>query len=255
MLKQKIKLLPTKVDSSISIRFQSEYMLGGLSEDIENLVTAQTTESINDTTDAENLRFMPSITYSLSNMFYKTISSSYVSNVAPNEFASSATTTTAFLSSFYIYKIFDSTIENKQNLLFTGYLNGFNFIGYSSSGYVWNNSFEYADIHIPNSYISSLTGNTFNLYMKMHFYSAKSSHIYPFATGTTTNSEASLYNKLTFNLSTKKYTVTTPFTFYEITNPSYVNLINDSVDSVSIDKPVYPSGNTFTIDGSYITVS
>jgi len=257
MLRQKIQISTADADANIKINLKSEYMLGGLTEDIDNLVTEQTVENINNGVDAEKLRFTPlGMSNFMSAKFYSTGSSTYVTSVAPNEFT--ASTSTAFLNSLYVYKIFDSTIENEQNLLHTGYLNGFNFNGLSSAAYKWNGNYEYGDIHIPNFFIESITGTTFKAYMKMNFYSAKSGIVYPFSrvipTGNTLN-ESDLYQELTFTGSTKKYVFTgTTFTFYEITNPAYVEIINDSVDSISVEKPTYPSGNTFTIDGEYVTV-
>lgn len=256
MLRQKIKISTTGDDAIINIDLKSEYMLGDLSQDIDNLITKETDGSINDTFDEEKLRFMPSTNYSMIANFYSTGSTSYVTNVAPNEFVSSATTSSAFVNSFYIFKVFDSTQENIQNLLHTSYLNGNNFIGFSSNGYPWNLNYEYGDVHIPYSFLDPITANTVNLYAKLFFYSGKSGKVYPFSKNdpTTGGSEADQYNTLTLNRTTKRYTVTTPFSFYEITNPIYVDLVNDSVDSIGIEKPTYPSGNTFTIDGQYVTV-
>lgn len=255
MLKQKIRISTDNTDANLSIYFQSSNNLGGLSEDIDNLVTDQTNASINDTSDGEKNRFtpLPSSNYNLTALFYKINTATYVSNVAPNEFAASAVTSSSFLNSFYVYKIFDTPFENTQQLIHTGYLNGFNFNGYSSAAYKWNNSFEYADIHVPNSFLSTITGNTFNLYMKLNFYSANSGHVYPFSGITTTHIETDLYNTLTFTASTRYYIVS-PFTFKEIKQSAYVDIINESVQSVNIEKPIFPTGNTFTIDGTYINL-
>lgn len=254
MLKQKLKISTTNSDANLNIYFQSSNNLAGLSEAIDNLVTNQTDSSINDTTDQESIRFQPpaNSNYNLTAFFYSTGSTSYVTNVAPNEFASTAVTSNSFLNSFYVYKIYDTTIENTQNLIYTGYLNGFNFNGYSSAAYIWSNVFEYADIRVPNYFLDVLTGNTFNLYMKLNFYSANSGLVYPFSGITTINTEADLYNKLTFTASTRLYSVS-PFTFREIKSSPYVDVINDSVQSLEITKPTYPTGTTFTNTGIYIT--
>lgn len=252
MLRQKIKISTTNSDANLNIYFQSSNNLAGLSEDIDNLVTDQTNLSINDTSDQETMRFLPQLSYNLTAYFYSTGSTSYVTNVAPNEFSASAVTSNNFLNSFYIYKIYDSTIENTQNLIYTGYLNGFNFNGYSSAAYMWSNAFEYADIQIPIYFLSLQTGTTFNLYMKLNFYSANSGLVYPFSGITTTNTEFDLYNELTFTASTRLYSVS-PFTFKEIKPSAYVNIVNESVQSLEITKPTYPTGTTFTITGQYIT--
>lgn len=254
MLKQKFKISSTNSDANLNIFFTSSNNLGGLSEEIDNLVTDQTNTSINGTSDEENIRFQPANSnYNLTAYFYNTTTLTYVTNVAPNEFAPSAVTSSNFLNSFYVYKIYDTPSENTQNLIYTGYLNGFNFNGYSSAAYKWTEAFEYSDIHVPISYISGLSADTFSLYMKLNFYSANSGHVYPFS-GTTTNSnkEIDLYNVVTFTGSTKMYNVST-LTFKEIKQSAYVDIINESVESLNIDKPVFPTGNTFTTGGQYIT--
>lgn len=258
MLKFKVKLLPAGTsDTEVNINLNSEYMLGGLSEDIDNLVTGETDESINDTEDGEKLRFMPSAAPMMKTWFFSTGSSIYVTNVAPNEFTTASTSTSEFKNSLYIFKIFDSTQEEVQNLIHTGYLNGFNFSGLSSN-YLWNENFEYGDIHVSKYFLDGLTRSTVDLYMKINFYSAKTGRVYPFSrinpTTGNTLTEADLYNKLTFNPSTKRYIITLPFDFYEITNTQYVELINDSVESVEVAKPTYPNGNSFDNSGRYVTI-
>jgi hypothetical protein len=257
MLKQKVKLSTTGEDANIFIDFSSEYKFGGLEEDIEKLIEEETNISINSTADGEKTRFMPSASVSLSVNFYRNSTASYVTNVAPNEFTSADIKSSQFLNSFFTYSVFDTTNENVQEQLHTGYLNGANFNGINSV-YTWSSKFEYPDIHIPNSFLAAQTTSTFSAYMKLNFYSGKSGKVYPFSKAnpltTSPFSEVNIYNKLTFDLTTKKYTVTSPFSFYEITNPSYVNVINQSVESVAVEKPTYPTGNTFTLDGKYINV-
>jgi len=254
MLKHTIKIPSNNQDSNVKLFFESKNNLAGLSEDITNLITDQTDGSINTGSDGEKLRFTPSLNYAMTAYFYKTATLSYVTNVAPNEFTSGDITSDSFKNSFYIYKIFDSPEENNQNLLHTGYINGFNFVNGYTSLYNWDtNNFEYGDIHIPNSFLVSLTGDTFFAYMKLNFYSAKSGVVYPFSGITASNTESDLYNKMTFIVSTKRYTVST-FIFKEVKNTAYVNQVNDSVDSLSLEKPTFPSGTTFTTDGNYVTL-
>lgn len=254
MLKQKIKISTVGDDAIVNIGFKSVYNLGGLSQDIENLVSYETDSSVNSVVDEEKRRFSPNKNYTIGMEFYSTGTTNYVTNVAPNEFTTGDTLSSQFTNSFYVYKVYDSPFQNTQNLLHTGYINGFSFAGNNVSIYPWTGSSEYTDIHLPISFLDSITATTFNLYMKMNFYSAKSGKVYPFSGITTTNTENDLYNKLTFTGSTKKYS-TPPlsnFTFKEITNPEYVALVNDSISSISLEKPTYPSGNTFTTDGVYL---
>lgn len=252
MLRHKIRVSSVDDDANINIGFKSVHDLGGLSQDVENLISKETDSNINPVVDEEKRRFTPSGATTVSMYFYSTGTTSFVNTVAPNEFTVNDILTQQFRSSFYVYKIFDSPFENNQNLVNTGYVNGFSFTGISST-YVWNNGFEYTDIHIPLSYLNNVTAITSSLYLKMNFYSGKSGKIYPFSGITTTNTELDQYATLSINKISKTYTTPTDFRFKEIRNQIYVDLINDSIESLSLEKPTYPSGNTFTTDGYYVT--
>jgi hypothetical protein len=323
MLIQKIEISKNSEDSNINIFLESKYNLGGLSEDIGNLITNKSEGSINVGTDGENLRFLPLSGYALK-VFFLT------NNIYQTIVPIGDTSSDAFKNSFYIYQIFDTPFEDNQKLLYTGYLNGFNFNGIDSSQYSWASSFEYADIHIPNSFLTSQTGNTFYGYMKLFFYNASQGNVIPFDAAGITNTEADLYNKMTFtipyinrngsidnysgnarflcsghglvvndlikinsNVSTYNglfyvnfgnvdqllirrtptgaYTAyvsnasitwskvfptysVSPFIFNQINNSSYTDSINNSVDSLSIEKPTFPTGNQFTDHGTYLSI-
>lgn len=251
MLKQKIYLSTAGVDANLNIAFKTNYNLAGFSEDIDRLVSGQTASSINIPNDGESVKFAPATSYLLKVYFYSTGSTSFVGKIAPNEFTISSITTSSFNNSFYIYKIFDSPFENNQNLIYTGYLNGYNFNGLSSTGYTWTTFYEYSDIHISNTYLASLSADTFSLYMKLNFYSAMSGNVYSFTGTTFTNTENDLYNVFTFTKSTQQYSVTAPLTFYELHNPDYSAIINDSVSSLEFKQQIYPTGTTFTNQGIY----
>lgn len=255
MLKHKIKISPSNFDQSINLYLNTNTSLSGLSEDIENLVTDKSDENINNGVDGEAVRFQPvtGTSYTMTAFFYRNSTSSYVSNVAPNEFTSGDITSQSFLKSFYIIEVYDTPLENTQKLLYNGYLNGFNFRGYSSSGYVWNNTYEYVDIHIPNSLLAAQTGTSIVFYLKIAFYSAKTGIVYPFNKTQTPLSEQQQYHAITANTLTMYYQMPVLFTFYENINTNYVNVVNENTDSLPIQDQTFPIGNTFTVDGDYIT--
>ena len=93
--------------------------------------------------------------------------------------------------------------------------------------------------------------------MKLNFYSAKSGKVYPFfnLANNAITTEEKMYFKLLLNQTTMEYSFVqsgATITAREIVNPSYFNLINSTVQSVPLEIPVYPTGNTFTENGIYI---
>jgi hypothetical protein len=254
MLKYKIQISPTGVDQNIPVNIKNETHLSGLSDDILNLVTDQTQLAINPTQDGEKRRFLPLNPVNINFMFWN--GSSYVNNISPIDFPSiTATTTEAYTNSFYVCQVFDSAVEDKQNLLHNGYLNGFQFsLSTLSSNYAWSNNYEYADIHIPKYFLDTLTANTFQLYMKFLFYSGKTGKLHPFFTGTTVSAEKDIYLRAIFDHTTRTYVLSNGLVFSEFTNSDYVDTVNANVASVNIQKPVYPTGTTFTTDGQYVSL-
>lgn len=254
MLKYKIQISPTGVDQNIPVNFKNETHLSGLSDDILNLVTDQTQLAINPSQDGEKRRFTPLTSTNITFDFWN--GSSYVGNISPIDFTSiTATTTDAYTNSFYVCQVFDSAVGDKQNLLHNSYLNGFQFsLSTLVSTYIWSNLYEYADIHIPKYYLDTLTANTFQLYFKFLFYSGKTGKVHPFFTGTTVNTENDIYLRVDFNHLTRTYTLNNSLVFSEFTNTDYIDVVNANVSSVNIQKPVYPTGTTFTTSGQYVSL-
>lgn len=252
MLKYKIQISSNGNDFTVPVSFKNETHLGDLSQDIDNLVTDQTQLAINPEQDGEKIRFVPTASSVLTAYFWN--GSSYVQNISPLDFPSvTALTTNAYINSFYIYQLYDTTNEFKQTLYHTGYINGFQFTNGLTSHYSWNTTYEYSDIHLPKYFLDTLTANTFTMYMKLTFYSALTGKVHPFHHINPIVSESDMYLSLAFNLSGRTYTMNNS-SFYEFNNVDYVNKINSNIDSITLLKPAYPSGNTFTVAGQYITV-
>lgn len=252
MLKYKIQISPTGSDLTVPVGFKNEVHLSGLSQDIENLVTNQTQLAINPEQDGEKRRFVPTSSSILTANFWN--GSSYVSNVSPLDFPSvTAVTTDAYINSFYVCQFYDTTNEYVQTLHHTGYINGFQFTNGITSQYSWNNMYEYSDIHLPKYFLDTITANTFSMYFKLNFYSAATGKVHPFHHVNPVNSESDIYFQMSFNLTGRTYTMGNS-SFYEFTNPAYVAQVNSNIESTNILKANYPSGNTFTVTGQYITI-
>jgi hypothetical protein len=246
-------------DQNMQIRLNSEANLSGYDDDVMALIDNKTDESINDISDGEKRRFLPSQSLSLNFLFFST-GGTYTNKVAQLDFPSSGTTykSVAMRQSFYVVQVYDSVKEESQLKLHTGYYNGNDFTKYTNTSiYPYNLNLEYTNLYFRTSYLAAHTGNT-HVYVKFSFYSAKSGKIYPFynlaKSGSTT--EDRLYFDAILVPSGMTYYfsgITNTLYAKEIVNSQYVTFINTTVDSLSNQKPVYPSGNTFTDSGQYVT--
>lgn len=251
-------------DKKLVIPFGGINNLLGYDDDMETLVSNETDNSINNETDLEVRRFKSAISTNFEMWFHFWNGLSYVfpnsqTSLAPLDFAANGLTSSSseVRNSFFIIQIFDSFDEDIQKKLHTGYFNGYDFTtraGSSglSTNYVVDNDSEFLSLYIQNSFFEGMSGLV-TLYAKFFFYSAQSSKFYPFSNIQSPTTVQSIYIPITFNLNTYTYTYPTNLIdFYEITNPAYATLINDTVDSLPVQQTKYPSGNTFTSDGIYI---
>lgn len=251
MLKYSLQISSVGKDLNLNLGLKNKIGFSGFDNDTENLIFDQTNENINDVADGEKTRFMPSTGRTITFSFWS--GSTFVNKISPLEFNNSYIGSSQIINSFYVCQIYDSPIQDKQLLLHTSYINGYTFSNTLNSVYNWSKINEYCDIHILNSFLDNLTATTVNLYFKFSFYSGKSGKVFPFYNLSSTSiAEDKLYYVSNFNLSTKIYNLTTNFSLREVTNNQYVTLINDSVTSNNIEKPVYMSGTTFTTTGQYI---
>jgi len=251
MNRYKIKL-DGLTDQNITISIKGSGNLLGYDDDVLSLVEDQTVDSINNVSDAEVRRFVPAADYSIQFQFWNGFS--YVTSVAPLEFAPTDYTTAAAKNSFYVIQVFNSYRDEVNTKLHTGYFNGYDFTKTSLfSSYQYTSSMEFSNLYLPQEFLESLTGNT--VYVKMLFYSAKSGKFYSFTNdniGVTTQEK--MYQAFTLDPVNMTYTLSpTPMVFKELLNSAYDQFINDPTASFNIEKTNYPSGNTFTIDGNYIT--
>lgn len=244
MLKYNVRISPVGNDLNLTFPLSSKSNLGGLTQDIQDLITDQSNSSINSVTDGEKIRFTPDGFTGIT--FW---------NGTITGFTSSEVKTQAYVNSFFILQIYDTPLSDTQTLLHTSYINGYYFSTGVTSVFDWTSEFEYADLHISKNYLDGFSGNTDNVYCKTHFYNAKTGKIDPFydvyATGDT---ESILYKTLVLNKTNRTYSISGNMHFVKINNSDYVELINDSIESFNVEKPTYPTGNTFNPNGTYTTI-
>lgn len=244
------------VDNTLTIPIGGANNLLGYDDSLEALIENETSASVNDVSDLETRRILPLNNANI--QFYFWNGFTYVNTVAPMEFAASAYSTTAAKTSFYVVQLFDNFNDENQKKLHTGYYNGFDFARNSlSANYQYNSTIEFSNFYLSESYLDSLTGIT-KVYAKFIFYSAKSGKFYPFFNYNdhTLNTQQQLYHTILLNPSARTYSFASnynPIVVRELVNAQYSAFINNTVSSFSLKKPVYPSGNTFTNDGVYIT--
>lgn len=258
-MKLQIKLSTN--DKNIRIPAIGRNNMLGYDDNVESLVNSNTVQSINNVSDAEVRRFKPQTNFRLKFLFFN--GSSFVDDLAPTEFTNSDLGTTALGLSFYLIQLYNSFDGNTQKKYHTGYFNGYdfnkldaNYLFYYDSPTQYNH--EFTNIYLPQDLIDSMSGQSTYFYVRFSFYSGKSGKIYSFNNDDlSSTTEEKLYKKILINPTTFTYTfspIFTPMSFKEITNAAYNTLINNTANSVNVEKPVYPNGNTFTTDGTYTTV-
>jgi len=259
----KLQLKLSSNDKNIIIPIGGSANLLGYDDNVQSLVSNETDTSINVSSDLEVRRFNFSGTSinAIFNFWSGGTFNNYIQYLAPYDFSGLTSGSEEARNSFYVMQVFDTYDEATQTKLHTGYFNGYDFLGKApnlSTNYVTNNSnTEFLSIYISNSFIVERNGLTIDLFVKFLFYSAASGKFYPFSKNpySTTNKQEDIYRKITINTSTFKYFVNgNVFSCYEIYNPDYSTLINNTVSSIPVQKTAYPSGNTFTQTGNYETI-
>jgi hypothetical protein len=257
-MKMQIKLSPN--DKMLTIPIVGRNNLLGYDDNVESIVNSQSNNAINNVSDGEVRRFKPSDPYSIQFQFFNGFT---YSTQLPPEFSVNDLGTNAINGSFYLIQLYNTFDGNTQKKYHTGYFNGYDF-GTSNinTNYTYNSDLEFTNLYLSQDLINSLIGSTtfyFDFYVRFSFYSAKSGKFYSFSNENqpSVTTEQKLYHKVLINTLTFTYTFNptySPIILKEIINADYNTLINNTANSVNIEKPAYPNGNTFTEDGTYITV-
>jgi hypothetical protein len=248
-MKLQIKL--SSNDKMLTIPIVGRNNMLGYDDDVESIVNSQTNNAINNVSDGEVRRFKPSDLYNIQFLFFD--GSSY-QPLLPPEFNNNDLGTDAINGSFYLIQLYNTFDGNTQKKYHTGYFNGYDF-GDLDTNYTYNSDLEFSNFYLSQDFINSLTGVT-EVFVRFSFYSAKSGKFYSFFNDNLTlNNEEKLYHKITIDPNT--FTYEFPYSTIrsrEIINADYNTLINNTANLVNIEKPTYPTGNTFTEDGTYVTV-
>lgn len=258
---KRISLKLTNNDQSMMIPIRGIGNLLGYDDDVTKAIEGETDSSINDVTDAETRRILPATSPGLTFYFWNSTLNTYQTKVAPDEFTGTTDyNTVAAKNSFYVIQVFDSFRDEVQSKKHTGYFNGFDFAKTNlNSIYTLTEDNEFSNLYIAQSVLDSITGTTGGIfYLKFLFYCAKSGTFYSFSasTGSQLTSQENMYRRIIIDPLTLRWTLNPAggLVFREIRNPAYSTFVNDTVQSIPVEKPIYPSGNTFDNTGNYITI-
>ncbi len=258
----KLRVQISTNDKTLTIPIISRTNPLGYDDNVSALVNSASDNSVNAGSDLEVRRFKRNNQFGeLQGLTYRFFTgSTYATQLAPYDFAANGLTkiSNEVRNSFYLMQVYDSFDENTQTKLHTGYFNGYDFTTKSanldSTYTATTESTEFLDIYISNAFLETLSGVTTRLYAKFLFYSAQSSKFYPFGRMENLVNQEDVYTRIDINPTTFKYSFVDSVFVTEIVNPSYVELINNTVSSIPVQKTVYPAGNTFTSDGEYTTI-
>lgn len=247
-------------DQNLIIPLKGINNLSGYDDDLLSMTTIETEESINIGNDAETRRLFPAVTNQIMFEFWRSSSNSFVNLVAPDEFSSNDYNTAGAKNSFYVIQLYDTFRDESNSKKHTGYYNGFDFAKSNLvSTYTFSPDNEFSNLYVAQNVLDSLSGITKDFYIKFLFYSGKSGKFYSFFNQNTPSvtTQEMMYHKITINPNTLTYSFNpnySPLLLRELRNPAYNTFINNTVQSIPVEKPVYPSGNTFKNDGEYIIV-
>lgn len=261
----KFKIQLGQNDTLVQIPITSQGCLSGYDDDVESMVTDETDASINNVSDAEVRRFLPDKEYEL--FFNFTGNSGYVTYLTPNEITGSTTGVTydtAVKNSFFVVQVYDGFKEETQNKKHTGYFNGYEFFtdkdsgGYISQYTGYTADMEFSNFYLPINFFPETGSTNVVFYAKFMYYSAISGKFYVFFNGTDgdtpPSSQGGLYFALTADTQTMQYSFgpTDTLTMFELVDTAYTTFVNNTVTSTPLEKPNYPTGTRFTLDGTYI---
>lgn len=235
--------------------------LSGYDDDLLSTTSVETDKSINVTEDAETRRVLPISSKPIQFQFWKSSTNSFVNQVAPDEFTGTTDyNTVAAKNSFYVVQLYDSFRDESNSKKHTGYYNGFDFAKSNLfSTYTYSADVEFSNLYIGQNVLDGLSGMTKDFYLKFLFYSAKSGKFYSFFNQNTPSvtTQEMLYYKITINPNNLNYSFNPNYgtiILRELRNPVYDTFINNTVQSIPVEKPIYPSGNTFDNTGHYVSI-
>ena len=157
-----------------------------------------------------------------------------------------------FKNSSYLIQVYDSPKSENQALIHSNYINGYQILTTSASTHTVSLTSESFNTYVNETFLNQQSGDTFNLYFKFFFYSAKEGKVREFTQNVfSLTNESQSYISIPFNRLTRKYTFPFSVILKELPQSEYLDIINETIESISLQKPTFPTGNTFNINGEY----
>jgi hypothetical protein len=245
----------TGFDQNIIINISNNTELGGLSDGLNSFIEEETGLSINPADDGDTITYVPTVALIYNFEFYNTGTTSYGLTLANAGFTIEDLSSDYLYKSYYIFQVYDSINSESQNLLHTGFFGGYLFPSGFSTSYLLTSDREANNFYLKNIDLKEYTGNT--VYVKLSFFNAKKGkqQIFYNSSKAGDTTENIFYFNATLNRTNKTYS----YGFFntlngkEFINYTYINKINENVNVIPQEKPVYPTGNTL-INNQYFAL-
>ena len=252
-------------DIKIPISISSSNSRNGQQEDIDQYVREKTGLSINNIIDGEKTPYFLNFSRNFTFKFFFSQLGIYLNNLRVAGFTLDELNkyNENVLNSFFIAETFDTFKSEIQNKLSTNFFSGYDFLNIKNgvnldqTTYLLNSSNNEFNIqYITNSVI---TGNT-KIYTRYSFYNGKTGKLHIFRYPAANNSgELGNYVEYDLNYNSKNYGNggVTNIILEEIpysNNQNYIDRINETLESINVQKPTYPINPIFDPNtGTYIS--
>jgi hypothetical protein len=255
LIKETIKF--TGNDQSIKIPLSQDSNLNGLQDGVDDFIEEKTGLSINVSKDGETFKqnIVASRNFKFSfksgTSFSPTLTRTAITNADLNNKSESV------LRSFYVMQVYDNFDTKNQNLLHSSYYGGFIFMknktNVNNTNYSLNDTDEFTNLYIPNYYFDDITGNTTQLYARFYFYCAKDGKLHVFLNqeNASLKTDQQIFFEINIDIPNNTYDFTegSLLNIKESANSDYDDTINESINNQDNERPNYPSGTYFKING------
>lgn len=247
MLRYKLKYTGKAISFNVPLKSGNiDYI--DYKQDHENEFSNEKTNSVNPILDGDVVRFKPTEIVSQLQVSFNGSNSYLNAGFISDDIVSLSD---SFVHSNYVIQVYDTPDSSKQSLLHTGYINGYDILTSEVSEHSLILSMESYAIYLPKSFLDGVT-DTFTLYFKFLFYNAKSGTLISFTKNVSSlSNENELYFPFVFTKSTRRYSFPSTIVLKQLPTSAYTDIVNETITSIRLEKPTYPIGNNFTVDGKY----
>lgn len=241
----------TGLDQNITINISSKSDSNGLSDGLNNFIEKETGLSINPAEDREIVKYQSVSNIAYYFNFYNTGTTLYNTTLLNAGFINNDLNSDAITKSYYVLQVYDSPKSEFQKLLHTGYYSGYLFSSGFSTIYNLTSDREINSFFLNELDLDELTGNT--VYVKFLFFNAKKGKQQLFKNTGSDPTEKIFYYNATIDRINKTFDMGVTINAIEFINYEYVNKINENVNVIPEEKPVYPTGGTALNENTYFT--